>query len=221
MENTSMESLLKSLREDYQKGNFDAVTDALLKNKSSFSEGEFHYNLGTVYAKAGNFAVGRYHLEKAILKGYDSVAAKHNLLNVKDTIAVHDISNSKSVDDVMLSTSMGFGQEYYLFFTLLLMATTLFLFIKKSFGKIGLVLMLLISLSPLGFKYLWLDKLSVALVFESAEVYEGPSGIFEKTGSVPKGAKVIFGKATEGWVFIERPVEYVGWIKSKDIGVLK
>lgn len=221
MENISMESLLKSLSEAYQKSDYEQVKDGLLKHKESFDSGEFHYNLGTVYSKMGNYAVGRYHLEKSLYEGYESAAAKHNLLNVKESLAVHDISTSRELDDVALATGLRYGADQYVFLTLLILLISLVLFLKKSITKWVFIVFLLISLVPVGTKFLWLDKLSVGVVFSDSDVYEGPSGIFEKTGKVPKGAKVVFGKAIDGWFFVKRPVDYVGWIKSRDVGVIK
>lgn len=216
-----MESVLKSLREQYQSGDFEAVKTNLLENKDAFAKGEFHYNLGTVYSKTGNYAVGRYHLEKALFEGYDSMATKHNLKSIQDKLGVYDLATSKSVDDVLLTKSLSYGPDFYICGTLILLIISLVLFYKKAVTKWVLPVLVLIALAPIGFKYLWLNKLNIGITFNEAEVYEGPSGIFEKTGKIPSGAKVIIGKTIEGWMFVQKPVDYVGWVKTKDLGVLK
>ncbi len=221
MENISMESLLKSLREQYQSSDFEAVKTSLIKNKDAFDKGEFHYNLGTVYSKTGNYAVGRYHLEKAIFEGYDSAATKHNLKTVTDKLSVKDLATSQSVDDVFLAKSISYGPDFYIFITLVLLITSITLFNKKIIKSWALSLLLLFSMIPVSLKYFYLDNLNVAVLFNDSKVFEGPSGIFEKTGEIPKGAKVIVGKTIEGWYFIEKPVDYVGWIKKKNVGILK
>lgn len=221
MENISMESLLKSLREQYQSSDFEAVKTSLIENKDAFDKGEFHYNLGTVYSKTGNYAVGRYHLEKAVYEGYDTAATKHNLKIVTDKLSTQDLSTSQSIDDVLLSKSISYGPDVFIFVTLVFLIVTILLFNKRLIKKTSLVILILLSLTPISVKHFYLDKLNIAVLFNDSKVFEGPSGIFEKTGEIPKGAKVLVGKTIDGWYFIERPVDYVGWIKMKDVGILK
>lgn len=221
MENISMNSLLKSLQTQYQKGEFESVKNSLLENKTKFDKVEFHYNLGTVYSKMGNYAVGRYHLEKAISEGYESVAVKHNLKNVQAKLAVLDVSTSKSVEDVVLAKGLSYGPDFYIFLTLVLMVITSVLSRKKVFGKALITILFLISLVPVGTKFFYLDKKHVGVLFKDSQVFEGPSAIFKKSGKIPSGAKIVVGKEIEGWLFIERPVDYVGWIKSEQVGVIK
>lgn len=221
MENISMETLLKSLRDHYQKGEFDSVKDLLLQNKAGFHKGEFHYNLGTVYSKMGNYAVGRYHLEKAVHEGYETVAAKHNLKTVQTNLSVHDVTTSKTYDDVLLSKGLEYGIDFYVFATLLILVISTVLFSKKLIGRWGFGLLVIVSLAPVSTHQLYLKKLNVGVNFKELQVYEGPSGIFEKTGEIPSGAKLVLGKAIDGWFFVERPLDYVGWVKSENLGILK
>ncbi|MBK23908.1 MAG: hypothetical protein CME70_07885 [Halobacteriovorax sp.] len=216
-----MESLLKSLREQYQSSDFEAVKTSLIDNKDAFDKGEFHYNLGTVYSKTGNYAVGRYHLEKAVYEGYDTAATKHNLKIVKDKLSTQDLSTSQSIDDVLLSKSISYGPDFFIFVTLIFLVVSIVLFNKKVVKRWGVAILILLSLTPITAKHFYLDNLNIAVLFNDSNVYEGPSGIFEKTGEIPKGAKVLVGKTIDGWFFIERPVEYVGWIKMNDVGILK
>ena len=221
MENTSMKPLLKSLQDHYLKGDFESVKEGLLEHKSSFPKGEFHYNLGTVYSKMENHAVARFHLEKALNEGYENVAVKHNLKSVQGSLGVSDISNSSRFEDLMLSKSLEFGNDFYVFLTLLLTVVALSLLLKKYISKVAFAMVIVAALIPIGIKTFYIDKFSVGILFQESVVFEGPSGIFEKTGKVPAGSKVILGKKTDGWRMIERPLEYVGWIKSNEVGVIK
>lgn len=221
MENISMEPLLKSLREHYQKGEFESAKDLLLQNKDGFQKGEFHYNLGTVYSKMGNYAVGRYHLEKALTNGYESVAVKHNLSTAKSNLSVHDITTSKSIDDVMLSKGLDYGPDFYIFFSLLILVISVSLFMKKVVNRWFFATLVILALVPISTHQFYLKKLNIGVNFKELQVYEGPSGIFEKTGKIPSGAKLILGKAVNGWYLVERPLDYVGWVKSENLGILK
>lgn len=216
-----MEQVLKSLSGHYQKGEFEAAKELLLSNKDGFQKGTFHYNLGTVYSKLGNNAVGRYHLEKAIHEGNESTAVRHNLENIKSKLMVNDITSSRETFDVLLSKGLSYGPDTYLLMTLIFLITSIMLFKKKFFNKITFALLLLISLVPISLYSFYLDKLNVGVTFKDAEVFEGPSGIFEKSGVIPAGSKVIIGKANDGWLFVERPIGSVGWIKSSVLGIIK
>jgi hypothetical protein len=221
MENTSMKPLLKSLQDQYLKGDFESVKEGLLEHKTSFPKGEFHYNLGTVYSKMNNHAVARFHLEKALDEGYENVAVKHNLKSVQGSLGVSDVSNSNRFEDLALSKSLEFGNDFYLFLTLLLAVTALVLLLKRYVSKSSFAILALIAVIPISVKTFYIDKFSVGILFQESVIYEGPSGIFEKTGKVPAGSKIILGKKTDGWRMIEKPLEYVGWIKSNEVGVIK
>ncbi len=221
MENTSMKPLLKSLQDQYLKGDFESVKEGLLEHKASFPKGEFHFNLGTIYSKMENHAVARFHLEKALSEGYENVAVKHNLKSVQGSLAVSDISNSSRIEDLVLSKSLEFGNDFYLFLTLLISVVALVLFLKKYVSKTTFAILGLVALVPISAKVFYIDNFSVGILFQESAIYEGPSGIFEKTGKVPAGSKIVLGKKTDGWRMIEKPLEYVGWIKSNEVGVIK
>ena len=125
MDNRSMKiyntkQIMKTLQSLYLAGDYKKARDLLLKNKNSFDEGVFHYNLGTIYLKTKDFAVGRYHLEKALRKGYVSSKTLSNLESAKKYLKVEDISTSDSIYDQGISTALNIPGSHYLMATLIL-----------------------------------------------------------------------------------------------------
>ena len=87
---------LKSLEDLYLKKEYKQVRDKLLSLKGELDEGVFHYNLGTVYGKLGDYAAGRYNMELALKKGFHHTKVYKNLNYFRNQIPVLDIDSSPS-----------------------------------------------------------------------------------------------------------------------------
>lgn len=220
MPNVNTAELLKSLETLYVKEEFNGTIDLLLKSKHRFDEGLFHYNLGTVHAKVGNHAAGRYHFEKSIKSGFVNNKVINNLEVVNERLQVEDIGTSSEIYDQLLNTSLKIPDSCYLTMSLLLLIFGLLLFRKKivkGVKKFGLLV--LVSTLPWGFNHFYLKGINFAIAMKETKLYEGPSKIYTEKFLIKPGTKFIFSKINDGWLYIERPLFLSGWIVRDDAGI--
>ncbi len=219
MSNSNIDQILKSLQESYLSKDFDGAIKTLIKNKSALEPGLFHYNLGTIHAKKGELAVGRYHLEKALKNNFINTKIMNNIDHVESTLSVSDLSSSKNYFDRAIDQSLKFSSEIYLLSSLLILVALLFSFKKRIMeNRKILILLTLFSFLPLAFFQFHLKDINYAISFKNSEVREGPSGIFATKTSLATGAKVIVGEFESGWVYVKYPIQLSGWVKRSDLG---
>ncbi len=217
MDNITTSSYIKSLEDQYLKKDWAAVRDLLLKHKKEYPSGQFHYNLGTIYAKLGDNGASRFNLEKAISKGYIQTESLHNLNIVEKHVAI----NSKPIS--LLEQAGVFSSSAYLSLTLFFFLAVLLL---KRLGvlkkKLTTGFLFLFCLLPVLSSILYFSKIERAIVLKESNLYEGPSEAYEARGKIPAGVKVVLGKSfNKKWRLIESPKEAVGWIHIKTLGNLK
>lgn len=219
MTDDNSEGSIKDLENLYTQGKFSQAIDIMLKNKSSFPKGVFHYNLGTLYAKEGSFAAGRYHLEKAIAKNFVNSMSLNNLETVQEKLAVNDISNSASFHDRFVDRSLLLPSEIYLSATLLLaLAFMALIKWKKIVAPSARWGLMLLTLVPLAYNQLYLRNINHAIVLQDTQMYDGPSKIYFNTGIVKAGSKIITGKNNNGWYLIQSPLQLSGWVYQDSLG---
>ena len=73
----------------------------------------------------------------------------------------------------------------------------------------------------MGLKTFYANNYSDAVVLTDKSLFEGPSNIFDQTGTLPAGLKVTISKERDGWLFIEFPDSYRGWVNKDDLGYLR
>jgi hypothetical protein len=217
----NINSNLKSLESLYLKGDYDAAIQMQKEMGEAFSPGHLYYNLGTLNLKKGDMAAGRYFLELSKKHDFNSSMVAHNLGVAKKSLEVAEIGT----EDNLLNNIVNYGLEAsgvnYLTLTLLLAMISLFLlrmrFIKK---KLLILSLFLISLFPYGFYKFYLSNIKFAISLNVAEIYEGPSEIFSKIGSVRPGEKVLIGEQHNGWLYISYPKSLNGWVNKTKLGIL-
>lgn len=221
MADTSTNKHVKELEQLYLDGKYDDLKSKLIKDRDSLSPGVFHYNLGTVFAKKGNLAAARYNLEKAKSLGFEHPALNKNLNSILETVEVKtnpDIPVPSKALDYFMSTSEGI----FLFFALIVVLISSILYRTNTLrNKMALALLVVISFSPLAIKkYHYDTKYITGINIRDAKVFEGPSEIYPTIKEIVGGQKLILGKSYEDWIFISFPIEFSGWIKRKDLGIL-
>lgn len=212
--------ILKSLEALYLQKNYEEATSLLIKNRSDLDPGLFHYNLGTVYAKWGNLAAGRYHLEKSIKTGFVNSASLNNSQYVKEQLAVDDLGSSQKYSDQWMNTTLGLPVSLFVSFALVMAIVALAL--KKYGDKIknwGVACLIVLGVAPLLYKVGYLGKVNYAILLEEGVLREGPSRIFDQKAALNPGTKVIITKYDNGWYFISNPVHLSGWVERKNLGI--
>lgn len=217
----SSEPVVASSFEDlYLKKDYKGAASYLLANKQQFNSGIFHYNLGTVYSKLGDFPAARFHLEKAIKEGYINSASLNNLNFIKSQLQVDDLSSSSSLPDQIMNSLLTVPSAAYLSFTLIFLLIGISLIkSKKIVRKFSMAIMFLIVLAPFLFSQIYVDKINYAVAFKDVPLYEGPSKIFAEKGRVKAGSKIILGEYKEGWFYIKFPISLTGWINKDQLGI--
>lgn len=219
MSNTNTAPTLKSLESLYVKGSFDEAIQGFIAQKSNFDPGPFHYNLGTLYAKKGDYAVARFHFEKAIKAGFIGDEVLNNLAVATKNLQVEKIEADNFFSDVYYSS-------LFSAFSITLMVIGIYLFLVlllKKLQKINtrfMVILLVLGFLPIGIKYFLNKELQEAILLKKSVVKEGPSAIFESHQELPAGVKLIVTKPREGWYFIKYPTHFSGWIQNNDLGIL-
>ena len=221
MANTSINEISKSLETLYLDGKFEEAVDFILKNKPVLSDIDFHYNLGVVYTKLGDFGPGRYHFELAMKKGYIGSDLLNNLNVIKSHIQVADISSSDQLFDQVLNAFSSIPVGYSLSITLVLITTILILYrVKLMESKLTMGLCAFLALTPVVTHLSMVSGKSFAVSMKELKIYEGPSAIYDVKQTIPGGSKFITGRTDGGWFYIDYPVEIAGWVKKEDIGLL-
>lgn len=221
MGNLTTTQILQSLESLYLEGQFQKAVDYLIEHKTSLDEGHFHFNLGTIYGKMEQHAIGRFHLEKAIKKGYINSQSLNNLKAVEGKLLIEDVSNSDSFYERSVSSAMVYPTEIYLLLTLILVFITGMLIrlkVVKSFGAKFSIFA--ISFIPIIGFYFILSPLQFAISLEDISIMEGPSQIYEEKASLKAGSKIVVDKQSGDWFFIKLPAHKSGWIKRKSLGFL-
>lgn len=204
----------------YLKKDYKGAAQYLLDNKKQFESGIFHYNLGTVYSKMGDQATARFHLEKAISEGYINSSSLNNLAFVKSQLQVDDLSTSTSLPDQVVSTMTSIPMAGYFSMTLfLVLIFTLMIRLKKIQKKWIMVVVMLLSLTPVFISNFYVKNINYAVVLKEVPLYEGPSKIFSEKGKVRAGSKVVLGQLKDGWFYIEFPISLSGWISKDQLGL--
>ena len=205
----------------YTQGNFEAARKLLIERKDTLPEGLFHYNLGTLYAREGNLALGRYHLEKALSKNFANGMLFNNLETVKVKLNVVDLSRSEGFSGKIIDASLSFPPGIWLTFSLLLLLGLIFAVKRKMIrGFILPSVFFVVAVAPLVYSQAYLYKMRHAIILKDAEIYEGPSNIYSSTGTVKGGSKIIVGDSNNKQYFIVYPKVLSGWIHGDYLGFL-
>lgn len=220
MGNASTSEHSRPLQKLYQDKQYELFIEQLLNAKGSFSDGTYHYNLGTAYLKTGDVAASRYHLEKALQKGLLTPGVYKNLDTAISRLEVANMEGGRYFTDNAVSQILRMPHELFLTLGLVfvLALTTLLRLskIKKTVYIIGLV----VSLCPFLLLLLIQQNYQRAILLEQAFSYEGPSRSFEASSEIPAGASVVVRRDNESWLYITAPTHFSGWVDRNKLGIL-
>ena len=224
MENTNTTKTPKSrpasFEELYAAKDYKGAINFLLQNKQHFDSGTFHYNLGTTYAKLGEFGAARFNLEKALENGMYNSATLNNLSFVQSKIDAEDLSTSTSAIDQVIHYSLKIPSEAYLSTSLFILLIFLIMIkIKKITNKMVITIFILIALIPFTLSKSWVASLNPAVALKEISVYEGPSKVFQEKGKIRPGAKIVLGEFKDGWYFVKYPINLSGWVNKDNLGI--
>ena len=204
----------------YQEKDFSAYVEKLKEYRGDIAAPIFHYNLGTAYSKMDEFALGRFHLEKAKKLGVLDSRINKNLDYVESRLSISDLGSERSFFDRSVGILTNFDLQHYLFIFLLVLFFFLALWRRYRKGSWKFLIVVFLISFPIFSPYILLKDYSSGIVMQDASLKEGPNEAFEETGIVPKGAKIIIGKRDGKWYLVKYPVHFSGWILEKDLAIL-
>ena len=218
--NPSISTTSKSLQELYTNKHYEQFIHRLSQEKGKFSDGTYHYNLGTVYLKMGRHSESRYHLEKALQEGYLHSGTRKNLDTAVKNLNLATMEESRYLFDKVLSCAMRSPPDLALSLALILAVFFTALFRFHKIKKISLIIALIASFCPFIFTSSFHRFYRRAIVLEESFIYEGPSRSFEVSSDAPSGLGLIVGRKAGDWFYVEAPGHFSGWIDRKRIGIL-
>lgn len=220
MENTTTATTALPLQELYTQGHYLQFINKVMEAQSQFPPAQYHMMLGTAYAKQGELAVGRYHLEKAKQLGMNTTEVQNNLLAVKQRLDIEDLATSKSANDQFVYTMSRIPKELYWSSSVLLLIVALVVLLKSNFQKKFFTLAIIVlALIPSIYERSVIENTHFAVVLEESRVLEGPSKLFSDKTQLPAGALLVIGRTVDNWVFVKAPINYSGWVDRSALGL--
>jgi hypothetical protein len=218
--NSKDNSILEPIFNLYLKKDYSASIEELIKVKDKLDPGLFYYNLGSLQLKTKHLGEARYNLEMARYEGFESAEVFHNLSLLESTLGIDDLSTSKDYFDQTIVFLKFQPTAMYISISLLLIIAALSAkkFLKASRGIYASLL--IISCLPLLIKLEIVDRWKVAFAKEKARVFSGPSEVFTDSGELTDGTKLLIGKSSGKWYFVERPRHLSGWINSEELRII-
>ncbi|EPZ50479.1 hypothetical protein M902_1595 [Bacteriovorax sp. BAL6_X] len=212
MSDTNTGNPLKELEDLYKNKDYEGYKNLLIKNKDLFVDAQYFYNLGTAYLKLEDIGAARLNLEKSYKLGQQDKLVTNNINYIKSH---YDLV---SQDVSFVAKAMDIPTVYFTSFSLILLIITLIFNLKTKLHKAIIFSFFLISLTPLIFSNVYLKgSYKNAIVMKNADIFEGPSAIFEHNQIAKEGLRVITSKKNDNWFFIYWPSEAKGWIKAENI----
>jgi len=221
MTNNNTATALKSVQQHYIKKEYSEAIDDLFKLKDKIDNGLFHYNLGSLYIKEGNLGAARYNLEKSKSLGFKNGIVKKNIEFIQSRPEVVGLQKS----DHYFESTLHFITETStrnISITCLLIAILIlsYVIIRKMWHSTRLAVFTLLLLVPVGLKFYSTQVWRQAVILKDANILEGPSKVFEASGKLSSGSKVIISREHMGWYFVRYPMNYSGWVKREMLGLL-
>jgi len=218
LEDTTIEDVLKTVESLYANKDFDGALKILKENQNTLPQGVWNYNMGTIYGKTGELALARYHFLQAEASGFSEAELLKNKALVENSLTTSRYEEAVSVNDYLIKNAL-FASEGLLT-TLAFICLLFSLGILSKTKKVKSALLLLIPVLVFACLNLWINSWPKKIVIETQTIKEGPSAIFNNQGELPLGVMLITTKK-DGWLYIQYPSRFNGWIKDTGLKELK
>lgn len=218
MEDTTIEDMLKTIENSFAQKDYPETLKILEANKSQMPPGLWHYNMGTVHGKLGNYPLARFHFLKAESEGFNSKEVMTNRELVEKKLDIERSESSVSTSDYLVRGGMTAAQGILSMFSLFLIIAAIFTLWKRNslkiFSSVLLPALILIGLN------IWIKNWNRQIVITPQPIFEGPSAIFEARNEIPSGVMVVVVEK-DGWLQIIYPSRYQGWVKPEGMKELR
>jgi hypothetical protein len=216
----NIDNINQTLKNHYLKQEYSLAAELLMAKQNEIDPVLFHFQLGTVLYKLGDFAKARYHFEQAQILGMSGSEIKNNLSVVKQHLSVDQHEQIESYAASITYNLYHWSNYSYVSIVLVL----LFLAgLAKYFKKPIYIVISLICLAsaPITFWLVKTNNVTIAVTKTETAVHEGPSEAFSSVRKIGAGTKVISTKRDGEWYLIDYPDNFVGWIKHENLYEIK
>lgn len=203
----------KQYQELFSSNKFKEAIELLKAHKSEFEPSVYHFNQGVNYAKAGELAQARFHLEMAKGEGLYSPELRASLEQVKLASGAATLEETSSLKDYALDYALQTSVVTGLNITLALLLALVF-FRKKIAPTWAKTCLALLCLAPVGSQYLIKTSYTRAVAMNKKEVFTGPSQIFEVKQEIVPGMVLILTQEEGPWRQIVSPWSHKGWARA-------
>ena len=211
MEDTIIETPLKTFQDYYLKKDYPNALLTLQKNQQSIDPGIWHYNMGTVAGEMNNWPLARYHFLLADKNGFEGDELKRNEQLTLEKLEVVNLEKPLNTSDYLIKASLFAAEGVLVTVSLLILIFGLWSLRKSlTWGRIALVatgtaLPILL--------HVWINSWDAKIIMSTKPLHEGPSALFGINGEVPAGVLILSNEKGE-WEEIVFPSRFSGWIKS-------
>lgn len=214
MEDTIIETPLKTFQDYYLKKDYPNALLTLQKNQQSIDPGLWHYNMGTVAGEMSNWPLARYHFVLAKKNGFEGADLERNQQFVMEKLEVGPLEKPLNTSDYLIKAGLFAGEGWLITLSLFILVIGL-LSLRKSLSWIRVTLIIVAIAVPMTLHF-WINSWEAKIVMTPQPLREGPSALFGVNSEVPAGVLVLT-NVKEDWEEIVFPSRFSGWIKSTGI----
>lgn len=218
LEDKSIEDALKTIEAFYHQKDYQNALKTLESQRADLDPAIWHYNMGTVLGKSGEFALARFHFLMAEANGYISRELTQNKNLVEEKLDVQKYENPLGLQDYAIKAGLFAANGLFTTIALSILIVGIWTLWKKSNWKTFAI----ISVAGIifGLMTFWVNSWEKRITISEAIIQEGPSAIFPSKGEIPKGILIITEKKGN-WLKVIYPSRFSGWIKETGLKELK
>lgn len=203
---------MKTFEKLYEQKDYPAALEALKKGAGEISSDAWNYNMGTVYAKLGNWPMARLHLIQSVKQGFSSEKLIQNLELVEEKLEIGKLEKPTSTADYVIQGSQFINGGVLTALSLIIFIIGLWK-LKNKMNYNRVIFWSILMLLPLLIN-LWISHWPFGIVQKHTALRDGPSVIFPTKDELPAGVLVLSIKKN-GWTKIIYPSRFEGWVKEE------
>ncbi len=198
----------------YKQKQYRQAFDFLEAHKNEIDPLLYHFNMSNVLIGLDNMPKARFHLLKA-----ESISSYEKSFyplkeKIDESLDLERLESAVTAQDYFYKTFLALQGQGFLSLSLIFLICGLFIIKKVKTLKIWFVLSLIVMTPSL--LNLWVNNWSKYISNEEIKLSSGPSAVFLTERSIPSGILLI-GKDYDGWLKIQYPSRFQGWVKKSQI----
>lgn len=194
-----------------QDKNYDQA-EKMLADASDIPKNIKYFNLGYLNYEKGNLVEAKRFYELAEIHGMLGKDVSLSLKKINQELSISSLEDRYTSYEDFLITYKNLPQAHLFLGLSIFLTVTLIGVVKKWHILTGIGFSLIVIS---GFYFMEIQKYELSYVEKDKLIQRGPSVIFEETGVLPAGAKVLYSKEKNQWRYIQYPEVFRGWINTE------